>query len=175
MKKTYLINALIVVAMLFMATTQYSTEKFGYVDMEYILKNIPAYETAQNQIDEAEKIWNEEVKKGREEVSEMYKKYENESAMLSDDMRRKREDEIIAKEKAVRDLSMKYFGEEGELYKKRKELIEPIMDNVRNAIQELGKEGNYQEIKEITSGGIVYYRAEDDISDEILNKLGYGN
>jgi outer membrane protein len=175
MKKSYLINLLLVVAMVFMAATQYSTENFGYVDMEYILKNIPAYETAQNQIDEAEKIWNQEVQDGRNQVSEMYKKYETENAMLSDDMRKKREDEIIAKEKAVRDLSMKYFGEEGELYQKRKELIEPIMDNIRNAVQELGKEGNYQEIKEIASGGILYYRAEDDISDEILNKLGYGN
>ncbi|MCK5539092.1 MAG: OmpH family outer membrane protein [Bacteroidales bacterium] len=175
MKKAHLFNILVGVAILFMAATSYSGEKFGYVDMEYVLKNIPAYETAQNQIEESEKLWTSEIKDARAQIESLYKKYENESAMLSEDMRRKREDEIISREKEVRDLSKKFFGDEGELYNKRKELIEPILDNVRNAIQELGKEGNYQEIKEIASSGMLYYRSDDDVSDEVLNKLGYGN
>jgi outer membrane protein len=175
MKKANYFNILVGLAILFMAAKTYSGDKFGYVDMDYVLKNIPAYETAQNQIEEAQTQWNKEIQDARAQIDNLYKKYDNEKAMLSEDMQRKREDEIINREKAVRDLSKKYFGEDGDLFKKRKELTEPILDNVRNAIQELGKEGNYQEISEIASSGVLYFRADDDVSDEVLNKLGYGN
>ncbi len=175
MKKINLFNILVGLAILFMAATTYSSDKFGYVDMEYVLKNIPAYETAQNQIDELEKQWRQEIKQKRREIAEMYKKYDSERALLSDQMRRKREDEIINKEKETKELAKKHFGENGDLFKKRQELIQPILDNVKTAINELGKDGNYQEIKEIASSGILYYNTADDVSDEVLNKLGYGN
>jgi len=175
MKKFNLFNVLVGLAILFMAATTYSSDKFGYVDMEYVLKNIPAYETAQNQIEEFEKQWKSEITKKRTEIKEMYQKYDNERALLSDEMRRKREDEIINKEKETKELAKKHFGDKGDLFKKRQELIEPILDNVKTTINELGKEGNYQEIKDIASSGILYYNTADDVSDVVLSKLGYGN
>ncbi len=175
MKKLNLFNVLVGLAILFMAATTYSSDKFGYVDMDYVLKNIPAYETAQNQIDELTKQWKQEITNKRKNIEEMYKKYDNERALLSEDMQRKREDEIINKEKETKELAKKYFGDNGDLFKKRKELIEPILDNVKNAINELGKEGNYQEIKDIAASGILFYNTSDDVSDEVLSKLGYGN
>lgn len=150
-------------------------QKGAWVDTEYILNNIPAYESAQNQLDEMSQAWQEAVDKERENVKKMYEDYQNEMVLLSDDQRREREDAIIAREKSVRDLQRKYFGPEGELFNKREELVKPIQENVFNAVKEIATEGNYAFIIDTASSGlsVIYTDPQYDLSDEVLEKLGF--
>ena len=115
-------------------------QKFAIVDMEYILKNIPAYETATEQLTIISKKWQTEVEASMQEVQTMYKNYQTELVFLSEEMKVKREEEIIAKEKAAQELKRTYFGPEGELFKKRQSLMKPIQDEIYNIIQELSPE-----------------------------------
>jgi outer membrane protein len=151
-------------------------QKYAFVDSEYIRKNIPAFNTAQEQLDNLSKQWEKEVADGYAVVEQMYKTYQSESVLLSQDMKAKREEAIITKEKEVKDLQNKYFGMEGELFKKREELVQPIQDEILKAIKEIAVDGSYAAIFDTAAGGnILFANPKYDISDQVLEKLGYKN
>ncbi len=151
-------------------------QKYAFVDSEYIRKNIPAFNTAQDQLDKLSKQWEKEVADGYAVVEQMYKSYQTESALLSQDMKTKREESIIAKEKEMKDLQNKYFGMEGELFKKREELVKPIQDDILKAIKTIAVEGSYAVIFDSAAGGnILFANPKFDISDQVLEKLGFKN
>jgi outer membrane protein len=151
-------------------------QKYAFVDTEYIRKNIPAFNTAQEQLDKLSKQWEKEVADNYAVVEQMYKSYQNESVLLSQDMKTKREEAIIAKEKEAKDLQNKYFGMQGELFKKREELVKPVQDEILKAIKEIAVEGSYAVIFDSAAGGnILFANPKYDISDQVLQKLGYKN
>ena len=142
--------------------------------MDYILKAIPAYETANEQLDQLSKKWQKEVENMLAEVQTMYKNYQTELVFLTDDMKVKREEEIVAKEKEANELKRKYFGVEGELYKKRESLMKPIHEEIFTAVQSVATEKGYQLIIDKSSDmSLVYAAPKIDVSDEVLEKLGY--
>ncbi len=166
------IIALVIFATVLTGTTM--AQKFAFVDSDYILKNIPSYNAAQEELDKFSEGWEAEIQKSYEAIEEMYKTYKSERVLLSEEMRQKREDEIMAKEKAVKDLQQKYFGSEGDLFQKQEELVKPIQDAVYKAIKELSAEGGYAIIFDTASGAsILYSNPKFDKSDEILQKMGY--
>lgn len=168
-------NIILTIAALFIASLSFS-QKFAYVDTEYILKNIPEYEAAQAQLDEISVEWQKEIEAIYAEIDKMYKSYQEEKVLLTEEMKRKREEEIIAKEKEAKDLQKNYFGKDGELFKKRQSLVKPIQDDIFNAVKELATEGNYDIIFD-SSGEVTMLFASPkyDRSDEVLKKLGYKN
>lgn len=151
-------------------------QKYAFVDSEYIRKNIPAFNTAQDQLDKLSAQWEKEVSDGYAVVEQMYKSYQSEAPLLSQDMKTKREEAIISKEKEMKDLQNKYFGMEGELFKKREELVKPIQDEILKAIKDIAVEGSYAVIFDTAAGGnILFANPKFDISDQVLEKLGYKN
>ena len=162
---------------LFILTSAMSfAQKYAFVDSEYIRNNIPAFTAAQEQLDKLSKQWEKEVADGYAIVEQMYKSYQNESVLLSQDMKAKREEAIIAKEKEMKTLQNKYFGVEGDLFKKREELVKPIQDEILKAIKEIAVDGSYAVIFDTASGGnILFANPKFDISDQVLEKLGYKN
>lgn len=153
-----------------------NAQKFAMVDMEYILKNIPAYERANEQLNQISKKWEGEVEALLQEVETMYKKYQSEVVFLSDAQKTKTEEAIMAKEKQASDLKKKYFGSEGELFKKRQSLMAPIQDEIYNAVKDISEQKGYQLVLDRASGGnIIFASPKIDISDEVLQKLGYAN
>ena len=153
-----------------------NAQKFAMVDMEYILKNIPAYERANEQLNQISKKWEGEVEALLQEVETMYKKYQSEVVFLSDAQKTKTEEAIMAKEKQASDLKKKYFGSEGELFKKRQSLMAPIQDEIDNAVKDISEQKGYQLVLDRASGGnIIFASPKIDISDEVLQKLGYAN
>jgi outer membrane protein len=151
-------------------------QKYAFVDSEYIRKNIPAFTTAQEQLDKLSKQWEKEVSDGYAVVEQMYKSYQSESVLLSQEMKTKREEAIIAKEKEMKELQNKYFGVEGDLFKKREELVKPVQDEILKAIKEIAVDGSYAVIFDTAAGGnILFANPKFDISDQVLEKLGYKN
>jgi len=149
-------------------------QRFAFVDSEYILNNIPAYKSAQAQIDKLSADWQKEIEAQYGEVDKLYKNYQAERVMLSDDMRKKREDEIIKKEQAVKDLQMKYYGPEGELAKKQQDMVKPIQDEVYKAIKEMAVEGGFAAVFDSSAdASVLYANPRQDKSDEVLERLGY--
>jgi len=149
-------------------------QKVALVDMEYILKKIPAYEMANDQLSQVSKKWQAEVDALTKGAKDLYTKYQSEMVYLSDDLKTKREAEILAKEKAAADLKKTYFGSEGELFKKRESLLNPIQDEIYNAVKELSEEKGYSLILDRASGSdIIFASPKIDISEEVLKKLGY--
>ncbi len=165
---------LIVFASLLIFVNFVYAQKIAYVDTEYILSNIPAYEAAQKELDKKAKEWEQEIENDLLEVENLYRKFQTDQIILSDEMKRKKEEEIINKEKEVRNKKKKYFGREGELYKKRQELIKPIQDEVYKAINEIRVEGNYAFIFDISENPFILSSdPKYDKSDDVLEKLGY--
>ena len=151
-------------------------QKFAFVDTEYILQNIPSYNAAQEELNKVSETWETEIKGEYEEIEKMYKTYQSERVLLTDEMRKKREEEIMDREIAVKELQAKYFGPEGDLSKKRQELVKPIQDALYKAVKELSAEGSYAIIFDTASGAsILYSNPRYDLSDEVLQKLGYKN
>ena len=151
-------------------------QKYATVDMEYILKNIPAYERANEQLNQQSKRWQGEVEVFMNEAEELYKAYQSESAFLSDEQRVEREDAILAKEKEANELKRKYFGPTGELYKKRESLMAPIQEEIYNAIKDICETKKYSMVIDKSSAGSIIYSAPSiDISNDVLAKLGYSN
>lgn len=151
-----------------------NAQKFALVDMEYILNHIPAYERAGEQLNQVSRKWQAEVEILQEEAQTMYKKYQAESVFLSDEQKTKSEEAIIAKEKEASDLKKKYFGPEGELFKKRESLMAPIQDEIYNAIKDIAEQKGYSLILDRASdAGIIFASPKADISNEVLTKLGY--
>ena len=151
-----------------------SAQKFALVDMEYILKNVPDYEMANEQLNQVSQRWEKEVTNLSKEAETMYKNYEADMVFLTDDQKKKREEEIVAKENEAKDLRYKYFGPEGELYKKRQSLMKPIQEAVYNAVKKLSEERGYQAIFDrASSADIIFASPRIDVSNEVLDKLGY--
>lgn len=169
--KKILITLLMMTGMSFVSHAQ----KFALVDMEYILKNVPAYEMANEQLNQLSLRWQKELDALYQEADAMYKNYMSEKVFLTDEQIKKREEEIVAKEKETAELKAKYFGPEGELYKKRQTLMKPIQDDVYNATKKVAEERGYQVILDrATSSDIIFASPRIDVSNEVLNKLGYG-
>jgi outer membrane protein len=170
MRKIFLIFAIA----LFSLNLAAKGEQVVLVDMDYIMSAIPAYETANEQLDQISKKWQKEIEAILVEVQTMYKNYQTELVFLSDEMKKKREDEIIAKEKEANDLKRKYFAPDGELYKKREALVKPIQDEIYNAVQELCEQNGYQVVLDKSStNNLIFASPKIDISDQLLEKLGY--
>ena len=151
-----------------------SAQKFALIDMEYILRNVPAYEMANEQLNQVSQRWEKEVNEMTKEAETMYKNYQSDMVFLTDDQKKKREEEIVAKEKEATDLRYKYFGPEGELYKKRQSLMKPIQEDVYNAVKAVADEKGYQAIFDrASSQSIVFASPRIDVSNEVLAKLGY--
>ena len=149
-------------------------QKFALVDMEYILKNIPAYERANEQLNQTSKKWQSEVEALNTQAKKLYTTYQNEIVYLSAEQKKAREKEILDKEKEASDLKKKYFSPEGELYKKREALIGPIQDEIYNAVKAVAEQRGYQLVLDRASdNGIVFASPTADISNEVLGKLGY--
>ncbi len=151
-------------------------QKYALVDMEYILSNIPAYERANEQLNQTSKSWQAEVEALNNKAQTLYKNYQNESVFLSDAQKKEREKAIVDKEKEAADLKKKYFGPEGELFKKRQSLIEPIQEEIYNAVKSIATSRGFQLILDRASDtGIIFASPSIDISNEVLSKLGYSN
>ena len=150
-------------------------QKFALIDMEYILKNIPAYEMANEQLNQVSLRWQKEVDDLAKEAENMYKNYQSDMVFLTDEQKKTKEEEIVTKEKEVTELRYKYFGPEGELFQKRQSLIKPIQDDIYAAIKKVSEERGYQVIFDrASSQSIVFASPRIDISNEVLSKLGYG-
>lgn len=169
MKKLMITLAMVLGTMLTM-----SAQKFALVDMQYILRNVPAYEMANEQLNQVSQRWEKEVNELAKEAENMYKNYESDMVFLTDDQKKKREEEIVAKENEAKDLRYKYFGPEGELYKKRQSLMKPIQTDVYNAVKAVAEEKGYQTIFDrASSQSIVFASPRIDVSNDVLAKLGY--
>ena len=162
--------------LIFCGTLNAQAQKFALVDMEYILSNIPAYERANEQLNQPPKAWQAEVEALSKSAETLYKNYQNESVFLSEAQKKEKEQAIVNKEKEAADLKKKYFGPEGELFKKRQSLIEPIQDEIYNAIKGIASSKGFQLILDRASdNGIIFASPSIDISNEVLAKLGYSN
>ena len=151
-----------------------NAQKFALVDMEYILRNIPAYERANEQLNQVSKKWQAEVEALQTEAQTLYKNYQNEAVFLSEEQKTKKEEAIVAKEKEAGELKRKYFGPDGELFKKRESLMTPIQDEIYNAVKDISEQKGYSLILDRASdAGIIFASPKIDISNEVLTKLGY--
>ena len=170
--KRFLLIAIL--ALVFFAP-ETAAQKFAvaYLDMQYILKNLPQYETANEQLTMIAKRWQKEIDTANQEAQILVSNYQTEQIFLSADMKKKREDEILAKEQEVLELKRKYFGEGGEWYKKRESLLKPIQEEIYNAVQEIAAEKRYDIVKDRSADpSLIYMSSRLDISDQVLEKLG---
>jgi len=155
------------------ASLSASAQKVAFVDMQYILRNLPQYETANEQLTMVSKRWQKEVDALNEEARVLQQNYQTEQIFLSEEMKKKREAEILAKEKEAMELKRKYFGKDGELFKKREALLKPIQDEIYNAIQEIAEAKKYEVVKDRSADpSLIYMSSKLDISDQVLQKLG---
>ena len=170
MKRIYL---LVFAAVMAFGTTFAKDQPIAYIDMQYILKNLPQYEQANEQLTMLSKRWQKEVDAAQQEARVLATNYQTEQIFLSENMRAQREQEIVKKEQEVLELKRKYFGHEGELYKKREALIKPIQDEVYNAIQEVANEKRIDVVKDRSADpALIYMSSKLDVSDQVLRKLG---
>lgn len=148
-------------------------QKYCIIDSKYILEKVPDYSHAQSMLDALSKAWQTEVDNRMQDVDRLYKSYQAERAMLSDEMRKKKEDEIMTKEKAAKDLQKQHFGYEGDLFKKRQEMVKPIQDKVYNAVAKLATQKGYDVVLD-KAGGVTLFYADPklDRSDDVLKLLG---
>lgn len=156
-------------------TTPLVAQKFAmaYVDMQYILKNLPQYETANEQLNMISRRWQKDIETAQQEAQILATNYQTEQIFLSEDMKQRREEEILAKEQEVLELKRKYFGQEGEWYKKREALLKPIQDEIYTAIQDIANENRYDVVKDRSADpSLIYMSSKLDISDKVLEKLG---
>ena len=150
-----------------------SAQRYCIIDSKYILDRVPDYKSAQEQLDRTSKSWQTDIDNRMSEVDRMYKSYTAERAMLSDEMRKKREDEIVAKERAAKELQKQRFGYEGDLFKQRQTLVKPIQDRVYTAVQKMASQKGYDLVLD-KSGGVTLFYADPklDRSDDVLKVLG---
>ena len=158
----------------FMPFSKANAQKFALVDMDYVLKNIPAYERANEQLNQVSKKWQAEVEALNTEAATMYKNYQNEVVFLSQEQKKAKQDAIMQKEKEASDLKKKYFGAEGDLYKMREALMGPIQEEIYTAVKEISDLRGYSLVLDRASNsGIIFGSPKIDISNEVLQKLGY--
>ncbi len=175
-KEKTIMKKIILAAVLALIAVTASAQKFALIDMEYILKNIPAYERADEQLNQVAKKWQAEVDALNTEAATMYKNYQNEVVFLSQEQKQARQQAINDKEKQAADLKRKYFGPEGELFKKRTSLMTPIQEEIYNAVKDICDLRGYSLVLDRASDtGIIFGSPKIDISNEVLSKLGYSN
>lgn len=151
-------------------------QRFAYVDTEYILDNIPEYQAAEREIEQLSIEWQTEIENKFAEIDNLYRQYQAEAPLLPDEMKRQREDEIIRKEREAKDLQMRRFGREGELFAKRQELLQPIQDRIFEAVEQIANRGNYAVIFDKAGGtAMIFTDVRYDLSDDVLQRLGYRN
>jgi outer membrane protein len=168
--KRFLITLAIVLGVVSIAAAQ----KIGYINTETILNKIPSYKTAQGQLDRLRQDYQKEVEAGYQQVEELYKTYQADKVLLTEDMKKRREDEIINKEQAVKELQRKYFGQDGSLAKKTEELLNPLQDKVANAVKEVATDDGYGIIIDVSNNpSVVFTNPRYDISDKVIGKLGF--
>ena len=156
------------------ATAQSGAAKFGYVDTDYILGQIPEYKAAQSELDKTSIQWQKEIEIKFAEIDKLYKAYQADAILLTEDMKKKRENEILNKEKEAKDLQKQRFGVDGELFKKRQELVKPIQDKVYNGIKAVAEKKGLGFILDKSGQiSILYANSKYDISEDILVHLGY--
>ena len=173
MKRMVLIMSMVIFSTWTFTVT---AQKFALIDMEYIMKNIPAYEMTNEQLSQLSEKWQAEVERLQEEAQNMYKNFQSDLVFLSAEMKSKREEEIIKKEQAAQELKRKYFGADGELYKKREQLIKPIQDEIYEAIKAIAEDNGYMVVVDRASAMSIYFASPKiDISNEVLKKMGYSN
>ncbi len=175
MKKTVIIRySLCIIAALLLSGTAFAKDQsIAYIDMQYILKNLPQYEQANEQLTMLSKRWQKEIDAAQQEARVLLSNYQTEQIFLSDAMKQQREEEIVQKEQQVLELKRKYFGQDGELYKKREALIKPIQEEIYNAIQELASEKKIDLVKDRSADpSLIYMSSKLDVSDQVLIKLG---
>jgi outer membrane protein len=159
-----------------LVSTHIFAQKYAFVDTDYILNNIPAYKAAQDKLNQLSADWQKEIEVEYTIVDRMYKDFQAEKVLLTNEMIKQREAEIAAKDKEIKDLQKRFFGPGGELFKKRQELVKPIQDEVYNVIKNIAESGNYAIIFDTAAGAsILFTDPKYDKSDEVLEKLGYKN
>jgi outer membrane protein len=153
-------------------TTQ--AQRFAYIDSDYIMENIPEYKAAEMEIERISIEWQNELEELFGEIERMFREYQAEAPLLPEDIRRQREEAIISREQSAKELQMQRFGRDGELFRKRQDMIKPIQDRIFDAVQEIATRGNYAVIFD-KSGGLtmLYTDVRYDLSDEVLQALGY--
>ncbi len=167
--KKIILSLVCIIAVSFTAQAQ----RYCIIDSKYILDKLTEYKDAQTRLDKQSQNWQNDIDNRMQEVERMYKSYQAERAMLSDDMRKKREDEIMQKEKAAKDLQKQRFGFEGDLFKERQKLVKPIQDKVYNAVQKFATTKAYDLVLD-KAGGVTLFYADPklDHSDDVLKLLG---
>ena len=174
MKKMIHVKKLILTLIVLTTTTFAFSQKFAYVDTEYILENIPDYQEAQEELDKLSIEWQKQLERRYSEIDKMYKNYQAEQILLTEEMKTKREDEIIKKEKEAKEYQKTKFGVDGELFQKRKELVKPIQDQVYKAISEIANLKALGVVFDKSSGlTMLYTNPKYNVSDDVLKKLGY--
>ena len=169
--KTFLLFILVGFSIPMMA----QNDKIGYVDSEFILSKLPDYQDAQKELNKLSQDWQKQIERKYAEIDKMYKNYQAEEILLTEEMKREREEEIVEKERAAKEFQRKKFGPEGELFQKRKELIKPIQDKIHKAVADVAKAGRYYIIFDIASANgltILYAKSSINKTDDVLKRLG---
>lgn len=165
-------NILFAFVMVLMTLPVFS-QKYAYIDSEYILGNVPEYKEAQAELDRIAALWQKEIEAKFKTIDSMYKSYQVESITLPDNLKKNREEQIITAEQDAKNLQKRRFGKDGDLFKKREELVKPIQDKVFSAIEEYAKEKGYAFVFDVSGAMTIVYADEKfDINDAILEKLG---
>ncbi|MBM6944220.1 MULTISPECIES: OmpH family outer membrane protein [Bacteroides] len=163
-------------ALLVISLCAAQAQKFALIDMEFILKHIPAYEQANQQMESLSQQWQSEIEAKSNEAKALYEAYQKDAATLTDAQRTAKEEAVVAKEKEAAELRQKYFGPQGEMMKKQRELVVPIQDNIYNAVKDIAMEQNYDAVIDRASAqSMIFASPRIDISNEVLSRLGYSN
>lgn len=174
MDPRFLMKGIIAISIMILSINQVSAQKYAYVNTQYILENIPDYKNSQQQLDNLSITWQKEIEDKYAIIDKLYKAYQAEQVLLTEEMKRRRQDEIGQKEKDVKDLQKQRFGYEGDLFKKKQELVKPIQDKIYNAVKKLATDQSYAVIFDKSSDLIMLYtNPKYDKSDDILLALGY--
>jgi outer membrane protein len=157
---------------LLLGASTMQAQRTAYVDMEKIMNAVPEYESAQRQLDQQAERWRQEIAKEYEQIESMYREYQTREPLMSDEMRKTKQEEIVAKERAVRELNKQRFGADGELFKKRQSLVKPIQEKVYGAIKKLAQERKYEFIFSAPDGATLIYAEDDkDLTAEVIRRL----
>lgn len=165
---------ILIISIVVLGSFAASAQKFAMVDMEYIMKNVPSFEMANEQLNQLSQRWQKEIEAKSKEAENLYQSYLADKVFLTEEQIKKREQEVVAKEKEITDLRAKYFGPEGELSKKRESLLKPIQDDVYEAVKKVAKERGLQAVFDRASASdIIFATPQIDVSNDVLAKLGY--
>lgn len=166
----------IAIAIALIAATAFTSlgQRFAYIDSDYIMENIPEYKAAELEIERISIEWQKELEAQFAEIEQMFRAYQAEAPLLPEEIRRQREEAIVSREQSTKELQMRRFGRDGELFQKRQELMQPIQDRIFDAVKEIATRGNYAVIFD-KAGGVtmLYTDVRYDLSDEVLQRLGY--